>query len=63
MLIWENSTQQIFDAKNMMYASDSSHGKYLTVAAKFAEECPQKKSMNKCSMSNPKIIPTSLNGF
>ena len=28
-------TQQMFDAKNMMAASDPRHGRYLTVAAVF----------------------------
>ncbi|CAJ0765338.1 7627_t:CDS:2, partial [Entrophospora sp. SA101] len=36
-------TQQMFDAKNMMAASDPRHGRYLTVAAMFRGRCSMKE--------------------
>src|SRR5436190_14449648 len=36
-------TQQMFDAKNMMAASDPRHGRYLTVAAYFRGKCSMKE--------------------
>jgi tubulin beta len=36
-------TQQIFDAKNMMAASDPRHGRYLTVSAIFRGRCSMKE--------------------
>lgn len=36
-------TQQMFDSKNMMAASDPRHGKYLTVAAYFRGKCSMKE--------------------
>ena len=35
-------TQQMFDAKNMMAASDPRHGRYLTVAAVFRGKVDRK---------------------
>jgi tubulin beta len=36
-------TQQMFDAKNMMAASDPRHGRYLTVAAYFRGKVSMKE--------------------
>ncbi|CAG8807132.1 5168_t:CDS:2, partial [Gigaspora margarita] len=36
-------TQQVFDAKNMMAASDPRHGRYLTVSAIFRGRCSMKE--------------------
>lgn len=36
-------TSQMFDAKNMMAASDPRHGRYLTVAAMFRGRCSMKE--------------------
>jgi tubulin beta len=36
-------TQQMFDAKNMMAASDPRHGRYLTVAAVFRGKVAMKE--------------------
>merc|ERR1712038_1385799 len=50
-------TQQMFDAKNMMCASDPRHGRYLTAAA-----CPPRKWTSRCSTSRTRTAPTSWSG-
>merc|ERR1712071_81978 len=54
-------TQQMFDAKNMMCASDPRHGRYLTASA-FRGRTPPKKLMSKCLTFKTRTPLTSLNG-
>merc|ERR1712187_1008221 len=51
-------TQQMFDAKNMMCAADTRHGRYLTSAA----ACRQRRRMSRCSMCRTRTARTLLNG-
>ena len=44
-------TQQMFDAKNMMAASDPRHGRYLTVAAYFRGKSVSMKDVEENMMS------------
>merc|ERR1712007_347268 len=55
-------TQQMFDAKNMMCASDPRHGRYSPPPPCSEVECPPKRLMSKCSTSRIRTPLTSLNG-
>merc|ERR1712195_192566 len=55
-------TQQCFDAKNMMCASDPRHGRYLTAAVMFRGRMSTMKSTSRCSTSRTRTVPTSLSG-
>ena len=56
-------TQQMFDSKNMMAASDPRNGRYLTVAAFFKVKYPLKKLMMKCKKFKVETRHISWNGF
>ena len=56
-------TQQMFDAKNMMAASDPRNGRYLTVAAFSEVKCLLKKLTMKCTKSKPETHLILLIGF
>ena len=56
-------TQQMFDAKNMMAASDPRNGRYLTVAAFSEVKYLLKKLTMKCTKSKPETHLILLIGF
>merc|ERR1712003_331746 len=55
-------TQQMFDAKNMMCASDPRHGRYLTASAVFRGRMSTKEVDEQMLNVQNKNSPTSLNG-
>merc|ERR1712073_206621 len=61
-LTWAELTQQMFDAKNMMCASDPRHGRYLTASAVFRGRMSTKEVDEQMLNVQNKNSPTSLSG-
>merc|ERR1712072_1383084 len=55
-------TQQMFDAKNMMAASDPRHGRYLTASLLFRGRMSTKRSTSRCSTCRTRTRRTSSSG-